>query len=130
MKILCLLSILMTFSSAFARSHWDISFSSVDVLKTSPNHGNFQIPQQLKRISGDSHFAEIRFEVSRSNTDDFYYKCIYTGPDLKLTGCEDYAGNDFGDVRGHIFSIRKGQIIYFKSEAEGEIQISFPVKWF
>ncbi len=104
-----------------------------------PRPAQFEIPNRL-RVSKGSTFqkgVEIAFDVNEFDSDDFQFKCIYTPSsdtsEMRLKNCEDYDGNDFGNVSDYQFSLRSNDIIQirFSGARSDDLEVSavFSMNW-
>lgn len=104
-----------------------------------PGPAQFEIPSRLRVTKGSTSqkVVEVAFDVNEFDSDDFQFKCSYipsSDPsEMRLRNCEDYDGNDFGNVSGHQFSLRTNDIIQIRfsgARAEDlEVNAIFSMNW-
>jgi hypothetical protein len=104
-----------------------------------PQYGQFEIPDRLKVRSGltINKVVEIAYEVNKYENDDFQFKCIYVASanpsEMILSDCVDYDGDSFGDVSGHIFGLRKDDIIQMRftgaSAQDLVVEVFYSINW-
>jgi hypothetical protein len=104
-----------------------------------PEYGQFEIPDRLKVRSGvtTNKVVEIAYEVNKYEDDDFQFKCIYVASsnqsEMILSDCVDYDGDSFGNMSGHIFGLRKDDIIQLRfTGAQAQdlvVEVIYSMSW-
>lgn len=85
-----------------------------------PRPAQFEIPQKLSVLQGNpfGKQIDIAYDVNEFDSEDIQFKCTYISSanptEMILSHCQDYEGDDFGDVTGQKFTLRFNDIIQLK----------------